>query len=203
MKKPNLIRTLSAVGLAAAPAAAMANGGDTFATATLLPPGPLNFTDTGTTVGATSNINSLALNVNGLYTTAAGPDVFYRIDIVVGGTITFTLTPTSNWDPSIYLTNSSLATSNPGLGAGSGRDAGGAGAAESFTFNLTPGTYFLAIDSFYSSTSALGSGGYTLSVTGTAINAAVPEPTTVGLLAMGAVVGAGALWRRRRAGAAA
>ena len=197
--KKSVLRTIFASGLAA-PAAALANGGDTFATATVLPFGPLAFNDTGTTVGFASDINSLLAGVS-TYTTVAGPDVFYRIDILTAGTVIFTLTPTTGtYDPAIYFTNSALATNNPGLGPNSGSDTGLAVDPETVTLTLGPGTYFLAIDSFYST--AAGSGAFNISVTGTAI-LGVPEPSSVALLAVGLAVGGGALWRRRRTGATA
>lgn len=199
-----LLRKTTLVGsIAALPAAAFANGGDDFATATVIPAGPLSYMDTGTTLGANNTINSLLANVNGVYTQVAGPDVFYRLDIAVGGTITFALDPTgANWDPSIYITTSMDGASNPGAGAGSGDDNGGSNVTESVTFNLTPGTYYLVIDSFYGS-GALSAGTYTMNLSGTAIVgvAAVPEPGTVvgGIAAVGAL--GGAVWRRRRQGA--
>lgn len=198
-----LRRTTLAGSIAALPAAALANGGEDFASATVIPAGPLSYADTGTTLGANNTINSLLANVNGLYTQVAGPDVFYRLDIAVGGTVFFTVDPTgASWDTSIYLTNSMLAGGNPGAGAGSGRDAFGSNGTETVTFNVTPGTYYLVIDSFYAS-GALSAGTYSMTVSGTAIAGvvAVPEPGTVvgGLAAVGAL--GGAVWRRRRQGA--
>lgn len=199
-----LRKTTLVGGIAVLPAAAFANGGDTFATATPIPAGPLSYSDTGTTLGANNTVSSLLANVNGQYTAVAGPDVFYILEIAVGGTVIFTLDPTgANWDPSIYLTNSLLTANNPGAGPGSGADAVGSNGTETVTFNVTPGTYYLVIDSFYAS-GALSAGTFSLTVGGTAIAgtvAAVPEPGTVlgGLAAVGTL--GGAVWRRRRVGA--
>ncbi|MBS0659618.1 MAG: PEP-CTERM sorting domain-containing protein [Verrucomicrobia bacterium] len=199
-----LRKTTLVGGIAVLPAAAFANGGDTFGTATPIPAGPLSYSDTGTTLGANNTVNSLLANVNGLYSQVAGPDVFYILQIAVGGTLTFTVDPTgANWDTSIYVTNSLATAANPGIGAGSGADSFGSNGTESVTVNVTPGTYYLVIDSFYAS-GALSAGTYSMTLTGTAIAgtvAAVPEPGTVlgGLAAVGTL--GGAVWRRRRVGA--
>jgi len=204
--KPSVLRSLFAGSLAAAPAVALANGGDTFLSATVIPNGPLNFMDTGTTIGFASDIDSLLPKVNGSYTAVAGADVFYRLDILVGGTVTFTLDPTgANWDPSIYITQSSLLDDNPGLGVGSGDDNGGSNITESFSFDLAPGTYFFAIDSFYSvtGTNVLREGTFGVTISGPGVVVGIiPEPSSVALLGVGLAAAGGALWRRRRAGAA-
>jgi hypothetical protein len=199
--KNSIRRCLVATGITATPAAVLANGGDTFATATVLPNGALNFSDTGNTTGFVNDINGLAPGVS-QYTQVAGPDVFYKLNIGTGGSISITLTPQSPYDAAIYLTQTNLVTGNPALGAGSGKDATGAGGVETLTLaNIAAGTYYLAIDSFYAAGS-LSQGTFNLLVTGTAIiNAvAVPEPASAAAL-LGATVVGGATWRRRRTGA--
>jgi hypothetical protein len=155
----------------------------------------LPFNDTGTTIGAVSDINSLPVGAS-TYPTVDGPDVFYTFNVLRPGTLTFTVTPTGGFDASIYL----LRGTAVGSSAFAGRDAGAANVVESFTTGeLEVGTYFFVVDSFYSDGSAAFpnrmAGPYTLSVTGTAH---VPEPGTP---AMAAAALAAVGWRRRRKGA--
>ena len=194
-------RCLVATGITATPAAVFANGGDTFALAAVLPDGVLDFSDSGNTTGFNNDINSLAPGVS-QYTQVAGPDVFYKLNIGTGGSITITLTPQSPYDAAFYLTQSSQVTGNPALGPGSGKDSALGGAAETLTLaSIAAGTYYLAIDSFYAA-GALSQGAYNLRITGTAIiqNVAIPEPGSAVAL-LGATALGGAAWRRRRTGA--
>ena len=153
----------------------------------------LPYTDTGTTVGMVNDINSIPAGV-GTYPQVAGPDGFYTFTILAGGVLNIRLTPTGNtgYDPSIYL----LAGTPVGTSGvpGGGRDVGAANEVEQYSVNVTPGTYFLVVDSFYS-TGAASSGGYLLELSGTAM---IPEPGSAALAAaaLGSVV-----WRRRRRGA--
>ena len=153
----------------------------------------LPFTDTGTTIGMVNDINSLPSGVS-TYAQVSGPDVFYTFNVAVAGSMTFRLTPTGNssYDPAIYL----LAGTPVGSSGmpGGGRDVAAANAAEQFTIQLNPGTYYLVVDSFYS-TGAFSAGAYQLEVSGTAL---IPEPGAASL----ALAAAGtAAWRRRRRGA--
>lgn len=111
--------------------------------------------------------------------------------------MTFRVTPTgaTGYDPSLYL----LTGGTTGANAIRGRDAAVANLAEELTnIPVSPGTYYLVIDSFYSS-GAASAGTYTLDVTGTGVVLGpVPEPgsSILGLTAL-----SGVLWRRRRRGA--
>jgi hypothetical protein len=154
----------------------------------------LPFNDTGTTVGAVSDINTLPAGVSN-YTGVPGPDVFYSFRVVTPGILTFTLTPTggTGYDPAIYLLTGGTAGTNAFIG----KDAAVANLAETFTTaSLPAGVYYFVVDSFYT-TPAAGSGAYSLSVTGSAVLGVVPEPGTTALAA--AALGAVG-WRRRRQG---
>ena len=156
----------------------------------------LPFSDTGTTIGAVSDINTLPGGVSN-FTQVAGPDVFYTFNVVTPGTMTFTLTPTgqTGYDPAIYL----LTGGTTGNDATIGRDFNGFNAPDAFTTpSLAVGTYYFVVDSFYASGSA-SAGAYSLSVTGTALlGSNVPEP---GSAALGLTALAATSWRRRRQGA--
>ncbi len=170
----------------------------------------LPFSDTGTTIGAVNDINTLPGGVSN-FTTVAGPDVFYTFNVVTPGTMTFTLTPTgqTGYDPAIYLLTGG--TTGTSAMANNGRDAAGFNGTESLTtsalaplappFTTVPlpvGTYFFVIDSFYNSGSG-SAGAYRLEVTGTALlGPNVPEPGTA---ALGLTALAATSWRRRRQGA--
>ena len=157
----------------------------------------LNYSNTDTTVGKTSQINTLPSGVSN-FVTVPGDDVFYLFLVVNPGTLTFTATPAvgSGFDVALYLSNGN-AIGNTGLGTGVfvGSDAGNEGDADMFTIaKLNPGTCYDGVHSFYS-TGSLNSptrhqGEYTLTVTGTAALgdpfAPVPEPST--WLTIGAVV---------------
>lgn len=160
----------------------------------------LPFSDTGTTIGMVSDIDSIPedVMVPNLYRFVLGPDVFYFFNVLTGGTMTFRVTPTgtTGYDPSLYLL-----TGGP-LGANAllGRDAAVANLAEALTnIPVSPGTWYLVIDSFYSS-GIHSAGNYTLDVTGSGVvlGPAVPEP---GSAMLGLTALSGVLWRRRRRGA--
>jgi len=153
----------------------------------------LPFTDTGTTVGMVNDINTLPAGVSS-FTQVAGPDGFYTFTITFGGMLNVRLTPTGNtgYDPAVYLL-SGTALGSSGVTNG-GRDVGAANEAEQYSVAVTPGTYFLVVDSFYSSGPA-SAGSYLLELSGTAV---IPEPGSAVLAA--AALGSVA-WRRRRRGA--
>jgi hypothetical protein len=58
---------------------AFAAGGDTCAAPTVI--ASLPYTDMGTTVGMTNNINAVPATCNGLYTQTSGPDVVYQVTL--------------------------------------------------------------------------------------------------------------------------
>jgi hypothetical protein len=140
---------------------AVAAGGDTCATATVIASVPLN-NDTGDTTGATDNIR--LTGCAGL--SLEGPDHVYAFTVSAGNNLTFTLTPTDpEYDPAIYVRTACA------QGAGTcvaKTDAVAGGQAESITVSgLAPGTYYFFIDSAYPVEDPAGEGHYSLSVTGT------------------------------------
>jgi len=156
-------------------------------------PAGTSFTDTGTTVGANNTVTSVQAGCSN-YTTNAGPDVIYRFTLPALAqripTCTIDLTPTTaTYDPSIYTLSSTACpngTANPATNCVNGADAGLAGDPEQITdaeMDAMPaGTYFLFIDSFYST--AAGSGGYTLN-----FNCTTLAPTAAGVTVSGRVLG--------------
>ncbi len=158
----------------------------------------LNYSNTDSTVGKTSQVSTLPALVSD-FITVAGGDVFYVFFVLNPGTMTFTATPTvgSGFDVALYLSNSDL-ISNLGLASGAliGADAGLYDDPETFTFEiLNPGKYYIGVDSFFSSGSASfpnrHQGEYTLTVTGTVVLgdpfAPVPEPSTWLMIGAGIV----------------
>ena len=71
---------------------AFAAGADTCAAPTVI--SSLPYTDNGTTVGMTNDINSIPLACNGTYSQTPGPDVVYSITLGAGNNVTFSLDPT-------------------------------------------------------------------------------------------------------------
>ena len=145
---------------------AVAAGGDTCATATVIATLPYN--DSGNTTNATDTqpffLNSAC--AGGGMVTRPGPDVVYSITVFPGNSLTFTLTPSATYDPTLYIVGGSC-------GSGSGcvveSDTGGEGQVETIgprTFN--PGTYYVYVDSIFSPEECpCDHGTYMLSVTGT------------------------------------
>jgi hypothetical protein len=193
----------AAVGLTAAmlSGTAAAAGGDTLATATLI--SALDYTDDGTTVGFNNDISTVHPSLSPDLDTD-GPDVFYTFMVATGGSMTFTVTPQASYDVAIYLMIKNGISASTLIAA----DTGFAGAAESITASVVAGTtYYFGIDSFYAIGDGEASGTYSLTVTGSALLPTVPEPGTLGLLAMGALGAAGARrgknavgWRAHRGG---
>jgi hypothetical protein len=134
-------------------------------------PGTLPYNDSDTTIGANNTVTSLPAGCSN-YTTVAGPDKIYSM--VVGSatnSMTVTVTPTgaTGYDPATYLINTCPAGTANAITTGciKGADAGIANQAETFTVsNIAAATYYLFVDSFYS-TGAASAGAYTLAVTGT------------------------------------
>jgi hypothetical protein len=142
---------------------AVTAGGDTCAAATVI--ATLPFNDSGNTAGATDQ--GLFLNATcagGGAVSREGPDLVYTFTVGTGSSLTFTLTPSASYDATIYI----VGTCTSGSSCVVESDTGIEGQTETIgprTFN--PGTYYLYVDSIYPVDDKLGSGTYTLSVTGT------------------------------------
>lgn len=122
----------------------------------------LPFNDTGTTTGGNNTIGTITVGCSN-YTTTAGPDKVYQFTAGATQNISFLVSPSSAWDPAIYV----VSTCNSGTSCVTGADAGLASAPESVTFTGRPaGTYFFWVDSFYS-TGTLSNGAFSVAVTGT------------------------------------
>jgi len=140
---------------------AVAAGGDTCASPTLI--SSLPFNDSGNTTGAADDIR--ITGCSGLLS-MPGPDLIYTFNVFPGNNLTFTLTTTdSAYDPAIYIRTACAQTAGACVAHS---DAGGAGQAETIMVSgLTPGTYYFYVDSVFSVDEIGGSGPYSLSVTGT------------------------------------
>jgi hypothetical protein len=149
---------------------AIAAGGDTCASPTLI--SSLPFNDSGDTTGAADDIRLTGCSG---FLSMPGPDLIYAFNVVSGNNLTFTLTPTNQgspcqpnqctYDPSIYIRSGCAQTTGACVARS---DVGNAGQAETIMVSgLAPGTYYFYVDSIYSVDEIGGSGAYTLSVTGT------------------------------------
>lgn len=133
------------------------------------------YSDSGDTTGAPNTIATVPLACNGNYTTVAGPDHVYSLEVGPNNDLTFSLTTSSStYDPSIYLVsdcsdgNSCVVGADDCFGASTGGNPCGSVSDESFSVSdLTPGIYHFYVDSFYAAASPNGSGPYALDVTGT------------------------------------
>jgi hypothetical protein len=79
-----------------------------------------------------------------------GNDLFYSIDLAEGDTITIAVTPTSEWDPAIYLFTDSA---DPEGSCVAGADDKMSGDAETIMYTVpagAEGTYIIGIDCFFS-----------------------------------------------------
>jgi hypothetical protein len=138
-------------------------GGDTCGTAVPIP--SLPFVDSGNTTGAADDVNTVSPGCGTGYIQTAGPDLIYSFTVGAGNSLTFNITPTTGWDPKIYV----LGTCGNGATCLGGADANGPGGNESLAVSgLTPGTYFFYVDSFYSASTdpTVAQGAYDLSVSG-------------------------------------
>jgi hypothetical protein len=131
----------------------------------------LPFSDSDTTSGANNTVSAIPGGCS-TYMTVAGPDKIYTFNVVTAGSLTVTATPSGGtYDLAAYLISSCPGGTGNTIGSGCimGADVVNTNTVETFTVaNLAPGTYYLYIDSFYS-TGGKSSGPYSLSVTGTAI----------------------------------
>jgi|CXWL01.1.fsa_nt_gi hypothetical protein len=124
----------------------------------------LNFTDSGTTIGANNTVTSVQAGCSN-YMGNAGNDVIYTFTLGAlanrGTPLTISLDPTgTNWDPSIYTLSTAGAgcpagTANAATNCVNGADSGGSNATEVITDTETDampaGTYFLFVDAFFAS----------------------------------------------------
>src|SRR5204862_7711616 len=117
---------------------AVAAGGDTCATATVIATLPYN--DSGNTTNATDTqpffLNSAC--AGGGMVTRPGPDVVYSITVFPGNSLTFTLTPSATYDPTLYILDGSCGS---GPACGVETETAGEGQVETLgTRTLQPGT---------------------------------------------------------------
>ncbi len=140
-------------------------GGDNCATPTAIAATPFN--DTGTTVGSTNTYAAHPDTVCTGYTSSAGPDHIYSVQLGAANNVTFTVQAVADYDQAIFL----LSTCGDNTTCVVGADASFTPDTDMIeTFNVSgaaPGTYFFYIDSFYPVGDTRGEGPYTLDVTGT------------------------------------
>jgi len=94
-----------------------------------------------------------------------GPELIYRFDVGAGNDVTVTLTPTSPADMGLFVVSDCANT----LSCVGFADAVGGGAVSNIAFGvdgLTPGPYWVYVDSFYAA-GAASCGDYNLAVSGT------------------------------------
>ncbi len=144
---------------------AVAAGGDTCATATVIASLPYN--DSGNTTNATDQ--GIFLNTacaGGGAVSRPGPDLVYSITVFAGNSLTLTLTPAATYDPTLYVVGGSCSS---GSGCVVESDTGIEGQVETIgPRTFTPGTYYVYVDSIYAPEEcSCDHGAYTLSVTGT------------------------------------
>lgn len=144
---------------------AVAGGGDTCATATVIASVPYN--DSGDTTNAT-NTQPFFLNATcaaGGMVSRPGPDVVYAITVFPGNSLTFTVDPGPNFDASIYTLsscgNGSTCTHHSDTGIEDQPETIG-------PISLPQGTSYFYVDSIWDPfKKGPDHGPYTLSVTGT------------------------------------
>jgi MYXO-CTERM domain-containing protein len=140
---------------------------------------PFSATNQSNSTGS-NNVGTVPLACNTHFTQVAGPEQVFAVQVNDNSNFSITVTPTSAWDPSIYLVtadagNACQATS---CTSGFGADANGVSLAETLSFtNLAAGTYYLVVDSFYATTDGRSSGTFNVDVTGTL--GGTPTTTTV------------------------
>jgi len=136
------------------------NGASCHATCATALPLPIGATVSGTTSGATKNVNLACPGY-----AMPGADVMYRLWLRPDQPVTIALTTTANWDPAIYLLAATSATACDTTKCVGGMDVGLARQGETMARVRVPvaGWYFLVVDTYASS----GVGAFTLSVTAT------------------------------------
>jgi hypothetical protein len=145
-------------------------GGDTCGTA--VPIISLPFSDTGDTTGATDDVSDVPTCANPLLVPSdPGPDHIYSFTVSTGNNLSITVGNTSPYDTSIYVLST---CGNPATCVAYSDTIPGNPPETIALSGLSPGTYFLYIDSFYSANPggphfdpARAQGPYSISVTGT------------------------------------
>jgi hypothetical protein len=116
---------------------------DTCATATVIDPSRLPFSDSATTFGAANDLNPGASCFTSSQS-ATGPDVVYQFTPADTQLYVMTVTPKADYDTSVYLTTDCSTIANC-----FSADVGGAGHPEMLRHVLNAGTtYFIVIDGF-------------------------------------------------------
>ena len=168
-----LILSISLIATGASPArplaapvspSAVAAGGDTCATATVIASVPYN--DSGDTTNATDqNLFLGPTCAGGGMVSRPGPDLVYSITVFAGNSLTFTLTPSATYDPTLYI----VGTCTNGSTCVVESDTGAEGQVETIgPRTFAPGTYFVYVDSIWAPEECTcDHGTYMLSVTGT------------------------------------
>jgi hypothetical protein len=147
-----------------ASALSIAAGGDDCASATVIASVPYNDNMGNTSTATDSPLFLGAACTGGGAGSREGPDRIYSFTVAAGNSLTFQVTPAATYDVDIYL----LGTCGSGSTCVIERDTGIEGQPETLgPVALSPGTYYLYVDSVYPLDDKLGSGTYTLSVTGT------------------------------------
>jgi hypothetical protein len=143
-------------------ALAITAGGDTCASPTVIASVPYNDSDDTSTATDQPLFLGPACSGGGAGT-REGPDRIYSVTVSAGNSVTFQVTPAATYDVDIYI----LGTCGSGSTCVIERDIGIEGQPETLgPITLSPGTYYLYIDSVYPIFDKLGSGTYSLSVTG-------------------------------------
>ena len=132
---------------------------DTCAAATPLTFSGNTATATGDSTFATSSVALTSSSCVGYQ--SPGHDLFYSVQLQLNTKYTFTLTPDSGFDSMLYVFTD---CQNPESSCVAGDDNVGDGKVETFDFTpTTAGTYYIAVDSFYS-TDPSAFGTFTLEV---------------------------------------
>jgi hypothetical protein len=123
---------------AQAPDNDLCSGAIDLTTAALTPAGATAY---GDTTGYASNLNPpIIATCTGAMN--PGPDAIYRVDAAANGTLAVTLTPT-DWDGAVYVLDGCSGSATC-LG---GDDQGGDGSIDTDAISVTPGTYYVVVDS--------------------------------------------------------
>ncbi len=160
--------------------------GDTCASATIINPTALPFTEDATSEGANNDIDP----TNGGCANGAGSDVVYAFTPATTGIYSLGVTPTNtSFDPSLYIVTD---CSNP-ASCVAGANANAVGKGEVLSVSLNSGTqYFIVVDSPF----AGGAGSFHFSLrkdgpaNDTCLTPTVIDPARLPFVAMGTTVGA-------------